>query len=87
MEKCTFLYLCHAGVGEALEAVQSVVSRLMWKIESALSGGKRTAQLPATSSFDHLIGAKQQGRGHREAEGLRGLRVDDELELCRLLDR
>ena len=75
-----------ADHNNVVEAFSGGVS-LDVEIESALSGGKRTAQLPATSSFDHLIGAEQQGRGHREAEGLRGLRVDDELELCRLLDR
>jgi hypothetical protein len=36
--------------------------------------------------FDHLIRPRQHRRGDREAEGLRGLEVDYELELRRLLD-
>ena len=34
--------------------------------------------------FDHLIGERQQFIRHLEAERLRGLEVDDKLELCRL---
>src|SRR2546421_11267938 len=42
---------------------------------------------PAPSaSFDHLVGAREQGRGHGEPQGPRGPEVDDELELGRLLD-
>jgi hypothetical protein len=37
--------------------------------------------------LDHLIGAREQRRWHLEAERLRGLEIDDQLELGRLLDR
>src|SRR4030095_8563052 len=37
--------------------------------------------------FDPLIRPRQQRRWDREAEGLGGLEVDHQLELCRLLDR
>jgi hypothetical protein len=40
----------------------------------------------ADSPFDDLIGAEQQRRRDGEAERLRGLQVDDQLELRRLLD-
>ena len=38
-------------------------------------------------SLDHLIRPQQQRRRDRQAEGLGGLEVDDQLELRGLLDR
>src|SRR5205085_11104388 len=38
-----------------------------------------------TSSPDHLMGLQEDGRGNRQAQGLGGLRVDDQLELGGLL--
>jgi hypothetical protein len=46
-------------------------------------GQKRTSHY----SFDYVIGAREQVRRHGEAERLRGLEVDDELELGGLQDR
>ena len=40
-----------------------------------------------SSRPDHLIGAQQDRRRDRQAEGLGGLEVDDQLELRGLLDR
>ena len=37
--------------------------------------------------FDHLVGARRQAGWHLQAEGLRGLEIDDQLELGRLLNR
>ena len=37
--------------------------------------------------FDHPISSRQHIRRNRQADLLRRLQVDDELELCRLLDR
>jgi hypothetical protein len=37
--------------------------------------------------LDHLIGAREQRRRHVEAERFSGLKVDDQLEFCWLLDR
>jgi len=36
--------------------------------------------------FDHLVGERQQGRGHDDAERFRGLEVDDKRKLARLLN-
>jgi hypothetical protein len=36
--------------------------------------------------FDHLVRDREQRRRHGEAERLRSRKVDDELELSRLLD-
>src|SRR5262249_52613826 len=45
------------------------------------------ARGPSTPSFDHLVGAAHQWERHGDAERLRGLHVDDQLEFCDLLDR
>jgi hypothetical protein len=36
--------------------------------------------------FDHLVGGGEHRRWHRDAERLRSLEVDNQLELRRLLD-
>src|SRR6266851_1189428 len=52
----------------------------------------RVRQIPSasiawSSLLDHLIRPQQERLGDREAEGLGGLEVDDQLERRRLLDR
>jgi hypothetical protein len=39
------------------------------------------------TSFDHLVGERQQVRGHGDAKRFRGLEIDNEGKLARLLDR
>src|SRR5262249_9589921 len=45
------------------------------------------ARGPSTPSFDHLVGAQQEGIRDRQAERLGGGQIDDELESRWLLDR
>jgi hypothetical protein len=47
---------------------------------------RRQDDLDACSLSIHLIRALQERRGDRQAKGLGGLEVDDQLELRRLLD-
>jgi hypothetical protein len=51
------------------------------KAPSAPSG-----TLLARASFDHLVGQREQRGRHGEAERIRGLTINDEVELCRQLD-
>ena len=39
-----------------------------------------------TALFDHLVGAGERCRWHTEAQRFGGIEVDEQLDLCRLLD-
>jgi len=41
----------------------------------------------AAGSFDRLIGSQQKTGGNVESECLRGLQIDDQFKVGRLLDR
>ena len=56
---------------------------------SLLGGQRRFFDVPRNGSllFDYFSSLRQKQGRHREAERLRGLQVDHQLELGRLLDR
>src|SRR5215469_9891276 len=50
-------------------------------------GAREVSYEPPFTSFDHLVGARQQCRRHGETERSRRDQVDDQIKLGRLLDR
>ncbi len=89
----------HAGTREARRrrsAGQIVIRRLGVKdrgLRQSLSSGRASRRpvglqsaLRSMPSFDHLVGEQLHRVRHLDAKGLRGLQVDDELELARLHD-
>ena len=61
----------------ALQRLQEAIGRVRPDLPA-------DAHIDHPALFDHLVGAGEQRRRHGEAERLRGLEVDDELELCGL---
>ena len=71
-----------------------VVEPAVQELQLGLGGrepeeGERGAEVgeAPVHSLDDLVGPRQQRRWDPEAQDLSGLEVDDQLELCRLLDR
>ena len=72
--------------GEVVGAVVAA-SAASGAAASAASGAAASAALSAAcgNSFDHLVGAREQRWRNIEAERLRGLEVDHQLEFGRLV--
>jgi hypothetical protein len=73
-----------------MKVLKTKLRRTRREPEEAEGGGEEGAAAVGHDGrvlFDDLIRAQEQRRWDREAERLRGLEVDDELELCWLLDR
>jgi hypothetical protein len=64
----------------------------LWRVVAQEHGSERRTQAAAAGasssgrSLDDVVRLRQQRRRDREAERFRGLEVDHQLELCRLLD-
>ena len=90
----------HAGFGLGFERTLAYVTGLA-NVRDAIpfprtpGNAERTIVAPTSPrrhtarralSFDHLVGAAKDRLWDRQAEGLGGLEIDDQLEPCRLLD-
>src|SRR6266851_7078422 len=81
----------------SLRPALSAASRRSFELSAATAPRRRAAQrgdcqvavqgTPGALSLDHLIRPLQERRRNRQAEGLGGLEVDDQLDLRRLLYR
>jgi hypothetical protein len=52
-----------------------------------LEGLHYRSRADAAPSFDHIVGDGEHRWRHHDVERLRGLKVDDEFEFCKLCDR
>jgi hypothetical protein len=74
----------------ALAGIAARLGDVCFSSESRRQSGIGPRPLRAISDrglFDHLVSRGEQRWGHRDAERLRGLEIDDEIELGRLIDR
>ncbi len=67
------------------QQASAMIGRPVREPRTGLPGFGRT-EMSVDSSFDNLIRSQQQRRRDRQAEGLRGLKVDDEFDRPCLLD-
>jgi hypothetical protein len=64
--------------------MRTLISRLS---KSPVGAAVHDPKRPFSALFDHLVGGHLHDHGYREAERLRRLEVDHELEFCGLAPR
>src|SRR5262249_45093150 len=64
-----------------------IFGRLCKKTFATISANTRLLRCSRTPLLDHLRGAQQKRFRNRQADGLGGAKIDDEIELGWLLDR
>ena len=73
-DSCVFLFYSFSTVTFATQSART-------------HAPQQTTCMGCDDLFDHLVGAREKHRRHGQAECLRGLKIDYQLELGRGLDR
>jgi hypothetical protein len=85
--QCVNQHRAIPGKNLAVSDVAPIATKMARRDERRFVPLATDAPQQTASLFDRLIGAADQRQRHGDAERLRGLEIDDQLDLSGLLDR